>query len=175
MDEVRRLVHLIAEVDHGNPWHGASTRSILAGVTAQQAAARPIPEAHTIWEIALHMTAWAREVRRRLGGGAAAIPAEGDWPAVPQEAARGPGEPGDPTRLAEAWTRCLEDLASAHAALVETLDGISAHRLDEPVGAGRDRALGTGTTYGQMCYGVALHDAYHAGQIALLRKAMGGL
>ena len=28
------------------------------------------------------MTAWTREVTRRLGGGTPALPEDGDWPAV---------------------------------------------------------------------------------------------
>jgi hypothetical protein len=175
MEEVRRVASVISEVDHGDPWHGSSTRSILEGVTAQDAAMRPIPGAHTIWEITLHMTVWAREVRKRLLGGDATLPAEGDWPVVPPAAFLPATGVGVPTPADEAWTNCLIDLASAHASLVAALDDFPAARLDEPVGTSRDRVLGTGTTYGFMLYGVALHDAYHAGQIALIRKAIGGL
>jgi len=36
----------------------------------------------------------------------------------------------------------------------------------------REAPLGTGTTFLVMLHGVAQHDAYHAGQMKLLRKAL---
>ena len=44
------------ERDHtGDTWHGSPVIHILRGVTATQAASRPVPHGHTIWEIVLHM------------------------------------------------------------------------------------------------------------------------
>jgi uncharacterized damage-inducible protein DinB len=178
MKEVRRVVDLIASVEHGDPWHGPSTREVLHGVTAEEAAERPIPNAHTIWEIVLHLTVWAREVRRRVLGGEAAIPGEGDWPEAPGPAhpagAGGAPSAAVPAPSEGAWAASLADLAAAHATLLATLDDFPAGKLDERYGTRRDQPLGAGTTYGAMLYGVALHDAYHTGQIALLKKAMKG-
>jgi hypothetical protein len=178
MKEVRRVAELIASVDHGDPWHGSSTRGVLEGVTARDAAERPIPNAHTIWEIVLHMTAWTREVRRRAIGGAPGMPEEGDWPEAPGTSgpagSDGAAQRQGPTPVPNegAWASCIADLAAAHAALVAALEGFPGAKLDETVGLRRDLATGTGTTYGAMLYGIALHDAYHSGQIALLKKAI---
>ena len=176
MKEVRRVADLIASVEHGDPWHGPSTRAVLEGITAREAAERPIPNAHTIWEIVLHLTVWAREVRRRVLGGEAALPEEGDWPDAP--GSPHPVETGGASAApvsaptAGVWAASLADLAVAHATLLAALDGFPGGKLDERYGVRRDLPLGTGTTYGAMLYGVALHDAYHTGQIAILKKAM---
>jgi hypothetical protein len=59
----------------GGAWHGDSLFEILKGVTAAQAAARPIQGAHTIWELVLHIAAWDGAVLRRLGGVRSGFPA----------------------------------------------------------------------------------------------------
>ena len=66
----------------GGAWHGPSIREALSGVDAAKAATRPIANAHTIWEIALHLSAWTDVVRRRIEGAALSEPEEGDWPKV---------------------------------------------------------------------------------------------
>ena len=58
----------------GEPWHGDSIQTLLNDVTADQARARPIAAAHSIWEIVRHLTAWTQEVRRRLAGHPPGLP-----------------------------------------------------------------------------------------------------
>ena len=107
--EVSRLVDQLEREHGGEPWHGTPLVGILAGITHQQAAARPIAGAHTIWELVLHITAWKNEVRRRLGGAPAGKPNEGDWPAPPS------------SPNADAWRQALDALEEAHRALVDTI------------------------------------------------------
>ena len=113
----------------GPTWHGNALAESLVGIDAERAAARVIPEAHSVWEIVLHLTAWTREVTRRL---------EGD----------------------------------AHAALATAVARLPAERWSEPVGGERDAPLGTGVSHAAMVAGLLQHDAYHGGQIGLLRKAL---
>ena len=156
--EIQRIVDQLDRAASGDPWYGSSTRDVLAGVTAEQAAARPIPDAHTIWELVLHITAWKRELRRRLVGGPPGLPEEGDWPATlaPSDAA---------------WAQAQAALAAAHSELVQALDSFPAERLYDVVGGQRDPATGTGVSYYAMLHGIVQHDVYHTGQIALLKKA----
>jgi len=77
-----RLAQEIAEAWDGDPWHGSPITAILEGIDAAQAVARPIGQAHTIWETVLHMTGWTREVAHRIKGGEAGEPEVGDWPEV---------------------------------------------------------------------------------------------
>ena len=143
--EAARIADDIRRAYDGNPWHGLSVTAILEGVTAAEAAARPIPDAHTIWELVLHMAAWAGEVTRRLGGAAPSEPAEGDWPAMPAEPSDG------------AWAEAKARLGEAHADLtaavvaIEQISGADAHAAN----------------------GLLQHDAYHSGQVSLLRKLAG--
>jgi uncharacterized damage-inducible protein DinB len=144
-----------------DPWHGPSTLSLLEELTAQEAAARPIPEGHSIWEIVLHMISWQNEVRRRLAGNPPAEPEEGDWPKV--------GKVSE-TR----WRQDLERLGASLTDLLDMLDSLQEKDLDR-IGGGlsdRDPALGTGVTLRAMVNGLVQHNAYHSGQIALLRKAL---
>ena len=155
--EVERIVDELRRAQDGDPWHGSPVRDVLAGVSAAAAARRPIPEAHTIWEIVLHMTAWRREVTRRLRTGVADVPADGDW-----QSADATGE--------EEWQAAIAALAAAHAELAQATAALPASRLGQTLGDRRDRAAGTGVSYYVMLHGIAQHDAYHAGQIVLLRK-----
>jgi hypothetical protein len=67
--ETRRLADELRRAWEGPVWHGPALGELLEEVTAAEAAAHPIPGAHSIWEIVLHATGWAREVDRRLRGG----------------------------------------------------------------------------------------------------------
>jgi uncharacterized damage-inducible protein DinB len=142
-----------------DPWHGPSVSDNLRDITAQQAAARPVPAAHSIWELVLHLTGWQREVRRRLLGGEPGYPPDGDWPEVP--------EPTD-----GAWEAARRALAESTAAIRETVASMSPEDLERTVGRA-SRPLGTGVTLAAMLSGLLQHNAYHSGQIALLRKAVG--
>jgi len=82
MNEVARIVDQLQREHDGDPWHGSPLQAILEGIDATRAAARPIPEAHSIWELVLHMTGWKNETARRLAGAVACMPVEGDWPDV---------------------------------------------------------------------------------------------
>lgn len=157
MNETDRIREELQRSFNGDPWHGESLLRILQGVTAGQAAARPIPGAHTIWELVVHIAAWTGEVARRLEGGVPWIPPEADWPEV-----KDPGE--------AAWESVLAGLHQAHEHLMEAIGRFPEERLDEIVGGARDAPLGAGVSWHVVLHGVAQHNAYHAGQVALLRK-----
>ncbi|HEV2855742.1 MAG TPA: DinB family protein [Thermoanaerobaculia bacterium] len=145
-----------------DPWHGPATAVLLQGVTAEEAAAYPVPGAHSLWEIVLHMTAWHHEVRRRLAGREPDMPEEGDWPEI-RETSEASWQ-RDRARLEASLTELLDALSSLHEEDLERMGGSIAER--------RDPALGTGVTHRAMVNGVVQHNAYHSGQIALLRKAL---
>jgi hypothetical protein len=64
MNRVHEFLDQSRRILDGDPWYGAAIMEVLEGITHQQAAARPIPGAHNIWELVLHMTGWVREVTR---------------------------------------------------------------------------------------------------------------
>jgi len=155
------LTELLRKAHADEPWHGPSVADTLHGLTAGQAAAHPVPGAHSIWELVLHLAAWQGEVTSRLEGNAPAMPEEGDWPEV--------GEPSE-----AGWQRALERLDATFARLLETLGRLTDADLDRSGGSLTDRALGTGALHRTMVVGLLQHAAYHSGQIVLLRKALAG-
>jgi hypothetical protein len=76
------IVDQIRRAFWGGSWHGPSVREVLAGVSADDAAAHPITGAHSIWEIVLHMTGGYRLVLRRVRGERAQLSPEEEWPPV---------------------------------------------------------------------------------------------
>jgi uncharacterized damage-inducible protein DinB len=158
MNEISRIVDQLEREHAGDPWHGSPLAVILQGISHEQAAATPLPAAHSIWELVLHMTGWKNEARRRLSGAAAGEPEHGDWPPV-----------GDPTP--ERWIEAREKLELAHRLLVSAVKEFPEPQLFVPSNDARDRELGVGITYYELLHGIVQHDVYHAGQIAILKKA----
>ena len=157
MSEATRIADLLHHVLEGEPWHADNLTTLLEGITAKEAATHHAAGTHTIVELVLHMTGWADEVRSRLEGGLAGTPPQGDWP-----------DPGDVTPAR--WTAACEALVSTHRRLIATVRGLSAEALARPV---RDeRGDGAGATGYQTANGIIHHSVYHAGQIAMVKKAV---
>lgn len=159
MSEIHRILDELHREHEGDPWHGSPLRSILNGVTHEQAASHPVAGAHSIWELVLHITAWKGEVRRRLAGAPAGEPHEGDWPAV-----------GEPT--AERWQTAVARLETVHRDLLGAIRTLPEQKLFEPTNDLRNRAAGSGVSHYVLLHGIVQHDVYHSGQIALLKKAI---
>jgi len=159
-EEASRLVDQLERAHDGDPWHGSPVKDILAGVTAAQAATAPPNGAHSIWALVLHMTAWRNEVALRATGKPAGEPEAGDYPPV--------GEPTDAR-----WHAALAALDASHEHLATVVRGLSDARLLEPTNDPRNRATGTGVSYYELLHGIVQHDAYHAGQIAILKRTLG--
>jgi uncharacterized damage-inducible protein DinB len=154
MTEVERILDQLKRAYEGEAWHGPSVREVLAGITAEQAHARPLQNAHSIWELVHHIAVWENVGRRRLTGDRAAIDISSpeDWP------------PADDTTEA-AWEQAKVALDRGHRGLVEAIANVPDSRLDEPIFEGMSTVYVT-------LHGVIQHDLYHAGQIAMLKKAL---
>lgn len=153
MSEAARLADQLRRAFDGGAWHGDSLCEILKGVTAAQAAARPVANAHSIWELALHIAAWDGAVRRRMTGVAVKLSGEKNFPPV--------------TDTSEAaWAKALEHLRRVHQELVEAVGQFPDKSLKKQVPG----KVGAHYTFYYMLHGVVQHELYHAGQIALLKK-----
>lgn len=153
MTETHRINSLLKRAFQGPAWHGLSLRELLEGVTAEQALAHPIPGAHTIWELVNHVIAWEQISKRRLEGDSANdVPDEVNFPPV--------ADTGE-----HAWQTTLESLAASNQSLRESIKRIDDVKLEE-------MAAGQNYSNYAMLHGVIQHDLYHAGQIALLKKAI---
>jgi uncharacterized damage-inducible protein DinB len=155
MTRARQLSKHLEHTTSGPMWHGPALAEVLDGVTAERATARPIPGAHTIWEIVLHVIAWAEIARDRLKGQSTGDPTPAqDWPPV---AAPGP----------DAWQRAIEQLDTSHRLLAADARELDDGRLDAPV-PGLDYSVAI------LLHGIVEHGTYHGGQIALLKRALAG-
>src|SRR5260370_31405863 len=153
MAEANRIAGQLSRAFAGDAWHGDSVFEILQGVTATHAAARPIKNAHTIWELVLHIAAWDNAVLQRLGGVAVELSDMQNFPPV--------------TDASEtAWRKALAEVRRVHAEMVKAVSILPDSQLDEIV-PGKE---GAHYTFYYMVHGVAQHELYHAGQIALLKK-----
>ena len=158
MTEVDRITEQLRRAYNGDAWYGPSVRAALEGVDVAMATARPLKAGHTICEIVLHITAWTREITRRLRDGIARDPDEGDWP-------------GGAAVDAEEWKAIVDALDAAHADLLAAVAQLEDDILDERIGDARDRTLGSGVSRYVTLHGLVQHDVYHAGQISLLKRA----
>jgi|HubBroStandDraft_6_1064221.scaffolds.fasta_scaffold02445_7 uncharacterized damage-inducible protein DinB len=153
MSEVRRIGQLLKHGYDGQPWYGKALRKLLAEVTAEHAAARPIAGAHSIWQEVLHAIAWRRVACRLLRGETVGELSDAEnWPEPP-----GSDE--------AAWQQTLDELAQTQHDLEAGLANLTDERLQENVTYHKPFPL-----Y-RLLHGIIHHDAYHAGQIALLRNA----
>ncbi len=155
MSQSQLLADQLERAFRGGAWHGPSVLEALAGVGAAPATVRLYPGGKTIWEIVHHLTVWNHVPRRRLDGEAIEdVPDTEDWPPV---------EDTSPA----AWQVAVSALEEAHGTLHARVLDLTDGQLDEPV-------PGSDPTVRGMLLGVLQHNAYHAGQIVLLRKAQGG-
>ncbi|HEX9936484.1 MAG TPA: DinB family protein [Longimicrobium sp.] len=161
MDEIARIADQLRRIADGDPWYGSNAADVLRGLSPAQAAHRPVPQAHTIWEIALHMTTWNREVLRRLKTGVARDPEDGDWPPQP--------EASD-----ENWRWTVDMLETSLRTLIAEVERFPAARLDEILGDARDRPLGSGVSFYVLLHGIVQHNVAHTAQMSLLKKAVHG-
>jgi uncharacterized damage-inducible protein DinB len=152
--ETLRIADQLRRAFDGEAWHGPSLLEILEDLTAAGAVARPLPRSHCIWEIVQHIAVWDDVARRRMGGEVVQPTPEEDWPAVNETS------PG-------AWRRTLEHLKQTHDALIRAVTSFSDPRLLEKVPGKADDFY----TFYYMLHGIVQHELYHAGQIALLKKA----
>ena len=147
--EIARIADQLRRMYEGPAWHGPALKELLADVTEEQAAARPIDNAHTIWEIVLHTSTWLRVARERLSATQNRDPSEDEnWPAV-----------------SGSWRDALAALERDQGNLEQAVLSFPEERLNDP-------APGTEPqTFYILLHGAIQHIAYHAGQIALLKKS----
>jgi uncharacterized damage-inducible protein DinB len=153
MSEPARIADQLRRAFYGGAWHGDSLFEILEGVTAERAAARPVANAHSIWELVLHIAAWDGVVRRRMTGVAEELSGEKNFPPVVETSAA-------------AWASTLDEVRRVHEELIAAVEKFPEKSFTEPVPGKK----GAHYNFSYMLDGVVQHELYHAGQIALLKK-----
>ena len=153
MSRATRLARHLERTVTGPMWHGPALTEVLGGVDAKRARTRPVAGGHSIWEMVLHITAWADIARRRIHGEATGDPSpEQDWPPVSDADAD--------------WPRAVERLNESHRLLASDARVLGDEQLDALV-------PGLEYTVHVLLHGIVEHGTYHGGQIALLKRAGG--
>ena len=152
MSEIDRIRDQFRRSLEGNAWHGPALDELLEKVTAAMASAKPVAGAHSIWEIVVHAAAWQSAALRMLQGQSVVLSQEEDWPP--------PAGSDDAS-----WRRAVEQLRATNSALDAAMAALDDARLNDPVAA-RDYDVYF------LLHGIIQHGLYHAGQIAILKKAL---
>jgi uncharacterized damage-inducible protein DinB len=137
----------------GDAWHGPALLELLQDVDPRAASAKPLADVHSIWELLLHIAAWEGASLRRLAGKVCQPEGEANFPPVKQ-------------RSEAAWRKAVAKAKQTHDTLVKTVAALPESRL-------RDRVPGKRYNFYHLLHGVVQHELYHAGQIAILKKARG--
>ena len=159
MPETKRIADQLKRAYEGQAWHGPSLLEALSDVTAAQARAQPVPNAHSIWQLVLHIAAWMDAVRERIENGPVAAPDDGDWPEIVDTSESG-------------WQATLAVLAQRQQALLNVLETLTDEQLKRRLGKENDPLTASGYSAYYNLHGVIQHNLYHTGQIVLLKKLL---
>jgi uncharacterized damage-inducible protein DinB len=152
VSEINRIVDQMDRAYSGEAWHGPDLKQLLDGVSAEDASKHSVAGAHSIWELVNHIAAWNIIVQQKSKGETSEVTTEIDWPPV--------WETNE-----VAWKRAVENLAETRTRLRNYVKTLRDDQLDEPI---------VREHYSRyvLLHGLVQHDLYHAGQIAVLKKAL---
>jgi len=149
------LLESIQPARHTRSWHGGPTPAgSLRGVDAAQARWTPAPRRKNIWQLTLHITYWKYAVRRHFEPAPVSR--------FPRRPSNWPEMPSPPTEAA--WARDVALLKEEHRLLLAAIRRLPERKLSHVPPDGRR------WSYGELILGIASHDAYHTGQIQLLKR-----
>jgi uncharacterized damage-inducible protein DinB len=135
----------------GSAWHGPALLELLEDVNPATAVAKPLHDVHSIWELVLHIAAWDNAASVRLTGQICQPTGDDNFPPVAEA-------------TEAAWQTAMAAAKRTHTTLIKTVAALPDSRL-------RDRVPGKRYDFYHMLHGIVQHELYHAGQIALLKKA----
>jgi len=151
MREIDRLVDQMEQAHVGDPWTSAPLVPLLDGLTAEQASAKPIPDAHSIWEIVLHLIVTQEYIVELVRDISRPFEPGDEWPSVEE-------------RTEDAWRFTVERFRAGEAETREVVAAeVSDERLDAPFREG-------GTAAYNNLHGYIQHAFYHGGQISVLKR-----
>lgn len=153
MSEKRRILDELERAYRAHAWCGPSLLEALEGVGPALAGKHPVKGGHSIWEIVEHLASWNEIVAERISGGVPVVTSERNFPPIPR-------------LTPAAWRESLRRLEHSHLQFRKEVARFPERNL------GRRRPKTTGNWSG-LFHGQIQHVLYHAGQVALLRRALG--
>ncbi len=149
---INRILKQFEALQHGDCWIGNNFKEVLHGVGHEQAMVRLNADSNSIWMLVAHITYWRTLVVNRLTGSDNPPPFL-DFH-LPDEA------------NAESWHQTLHDFEAAYHLLRNSI-----HHFNEDTLDGQSPKKDQ-TNY-ELIVGCLQHDAYHLGQLMLLKKVIG--
>ena len=152
--ESLRIADQLRRAFTGDPWHGSPLLDLLAGITVEKACARPLRSVHSIWELVVHIDVYLQVALEATQG----VPApklygtEKDWPPLQDDSAA-------------AWAAAEDRMFQNAEKLVQTIEKFDDAKLQATV-------PGRPYDFYYLFHGIVQHSLYHAGQIAVLKKAL---
>ena len=152
-DPIFQLLAIIDAAYDRKSWHGTNLRGSIRGLTMQQAAWRPSPRRHSIWELVVHAAYWKYTALRRFTDAPrGSFPLKGsNWFERREELS---------DRL---WRADVALLEQTHRDLRAAVARLTPPDLSKT-------PPGSKVNNFTLLSGVAAHDLYHAGQIQLLKR-----
>ena len=151
MTDINRIAKLFADLQHGDCWIGVNIKEALQGVDAALAVKSINNHSNSIWLLVFHLTYWRTSVINRLNGSLEPPPFK-DF-ALPDELNE------------ENWKQTLLDFENAYHQLRSTILHFKEEQLHKPSPKPEQ-------TFYQLMMGCLQHDAYHLGQIILIKKVL---
>ncbi len=147
--EINRIVKLYADLQHGDCWIGINFKEALANIDTIKAIAVHHINGNCIWQLVNHITYWRTVTVTRLGG-SLQYPPFSDFML--------------PEALTEDnWKQTLLDFETAYHQLRSAILHFNPEHLQQPSPKKEQ-------TYYDLLMGCLQHDAYHLGQMMLLKK-----
>jgi uncharacterized damage-inducible protein DinB len=153
MSEITQLLAILDQAYNRPSWHGTNLRGSIRRVSVEEAAWRPAPNRHNIWENVVHAAYWKYAVSRRF-----LDQPQGSFQYKGSNWFRAPEAPTD-----REWKAEVALLDRMHAMLRDAVAQLSTRQLSL-------RPRGKKVTNFAVLSGIAAHDLYHAGQIQLLKR-----
>lgn len=149
--EINRIVKLFEGLQHGDCWIGNNFKETLHGLDAVMAADTISVNNNSIWQLVSHIIYWRTIVVNRLTGSDNPPPFK-DFllPDVLNEAN---------------WKQTLFDFEAAYHSLRAAILHLKDEQLDKP-------SPKESQTFYELIMGCLQHDAYHLGQMMLLKKTI---
>jgi len=152
--EINRIARLFSDLQHGDCWIGTNFKHTLHGMDAATASRTVAGETNSIWHLVFHLIYWRTSVINRLNG---------NLNPPPFSDFKLPDELNE-----QNWKQTLHDFESTYHLLRSTINHFKAENLEKP-------SPKESQTYFQLIMGCLQHDAYHLGQIVIVRKALTGI
>jgi uncharacterized damage-inducible protein DinB len=151
----------LTELLYGKGAH-ANALACVDGLTAELAAGRIAGFPHSIWQLVFHINYWIDYDLKRIRGEHPPYPARADqsWPSRPA-----PADDAEWKREAARFAVLLGDVA--------TLANSAPEKLQQQVEAMHPAHGQQSSSVLAVLWQTVVHNSYHLGQIALLRRTLG--